>query len=114
MLHRYQGQMGCALILGCYDINGPQLVQIAPHGSYGYNEFAAMGSGSLAAMTILESKYREDMTVQQGIDICVEAIEAGIKDDLASGSNVDVAIMRQEGETHTRSYKKYVVFLFIL
>lgn len=33
MLFKYQGHIGAALVLGGFDINGPQLYTIAPHGS---------------------------------------------------------------------------------
>lgn len=32
MITRYQGHIGAALILGGYDVNGPQLVMISPYG----------------------------------------------------------------------------------
>lgn len=38
-------------------------LQIYPHGSTDTLPFATMGSGSLAAMAIFESKYREGLTV---------------------------------------------------
>ena len=51
------------------------------------------GSGSLAAMAIMETRYKEDMTRDEAISICVAAIEAGIYHDLGSGSNVDVCVI---------------------
>lgn len=38
-------------------------LQIYPHGSTDTLPFATMGSGSLAAMAIFESKYKEGLTV---------------------------------------------------
>jgi 20S proteasome subunit beta 2 len=37
MLFKYQGQIGAALVLGGYDLNGPQLYTIAPHGNIAIN-----------------------------------------------------------------------------
>merc|ERR1719293_268127 len=54
MLFKYQGYVGCALVLGGVDFTGPHLYQIYPHGSTDTLSFATMGSGSLAAMTVLE------------------------------------------------------------
>jgi len=51
------------------------------------------GSGSLAAMAIMETRYKENMTREEAIDVCVAAIEAGIYHDLGSGSNVDVCVI---------------------
>lgn len=38
-------------------------LQVYPHGSTDTLPFATMGSGSLAAMAVFESKYREGLTV---------------------------------------------------
>ena len=57
------------------------------------NPYHTTGSGSLAAMAILETYYKENMTREEAIKICVAAIEAGIYHDLGSGSNVDVCVI---------------------
>ncbi len=41
-----------------------------------------MGSGSLAAMAVFESKYRDDLTLEEARNLVIEAIEAGILHDL--------------------------------
>jgi len=41
-----------------------------------------MGSGSLAAMGILETRYKHDMNEQEAVDLVKDAIEAGIFPDL--------------------------------
>ncbi|KAG5460205.1 MAG: nucleophile aminohydrolase [Olpidium bornovanus] len=65
MLFKYQGHIGAALVLGGYDFNGPQLFTIHPHGSTDKLPFVTMGSGSLAAMAIFESRYKPNMTVSR-------------------------------------------------
>lgn len=52
-----------------------------------------MGSGSLNATTVLESKYRDDLTKDEAVAIAIEAITAGIYHDLGSGSNVDFHVI---------------------
>ena len=39
------------------------ILQIYPHGSTDTLPFATMGSGSLAAMSVFESKYKEGLSV---------------------------------------------------
>lgn len=39
--------------------------QIYPHGSTDTLPFATMGSGSLAAMSVFEAKYKEGLTVSK-------------------------------------------------
>jgi 20S proteasome alpha/beta subunit len=36
-----------------------------------------MGSGSLAAVAILEAKYKDDLSLDEAIQLGVESIEAG-------------------------------------
>lgn len=50
--------------------------------SYHYVPFYSMGSGSLAALGILEAKYQENLSIENGINLAAEAIEAGIFHDL--------------------------------
>lgn len=95
-LFQHQGHVGAALVLGGIDHTGPHLYTVAPHGSTDKLPYVTMGSGSLAAMAIFESSWRPNMTRQEAIDIVSEAIEAGIWNDLGSGSNVDVCVI--EGE----------------
>lgn len=106
MLFKYQGFIGCALVLGGVDVSGPHLYQIYPHGSTDMLPFTTMGSGSLAAMTILESEYREDLTHEEGKALVAKAIRAGIFNDLGSGSNVDVCLITKEGGQVFRNMEK--------
>jgi len=106
MLFKYQGYIGCALVLGGVDVNGPHLYQIYPHGSTDMLPFTTMGSGSLCAMSILESEYREDLTIEEGKALVAKAIRAGIFNDLGSGGNVDVCVITKEGGTIFRNMEK--------
>merc|ERR1740127_260129 len=106
MLFEYQGYVGCALVLGGVDVTGPHLYQIYPHGSTDTLPFTTMGSGSLAAMTILETEYKENLTIEEGKKLVAKAIRAGIFNDLGSGGNVDVCVVTKEGGTIFRNYEK--------
>lgn len=64
MLFRYQGHIGAALILGGFDLDGPQLYCIYPHGSTEKLKYTTMGSGSLAAMAVFESRWKPDLAVR--------------------------------------------------
>ena len=56
--------MGAAVVLGGVDPTGPHLFTIWPHGSVSKLPYAAMGSGSLAAMAVFEAYYKKDMRVE--------------------------------------------------
>merc|ERR1712217_353709 len=96
MLFKYQGYIGCALVLGGVDVPGPHLYQIYPHGSTDKLPFTTMGSGSLAAMTVLETGYRDDLTIEEGKALVCKAIRAGIFNDLGSGGNVDCCVITKD------------------
>ena len=106
MLYKYQGHVSAALILGGVDITGPHLYSIHPHGSTQRLPYTTMGSGSLAAMAVFESRYTEDMEEEKAIAIVRDAIRAGIFNDLGSGSNVDITVIRKENNvTRLRTYE---------
>lgn len=116
-LFQYQGQVGAALVLGGIDPTGPHLYTVAPHGSTDKLPYVTMGSGSLAAMAVFESHWRPNLDRQTAIDVVSAAIEAGIYNDLGSGSNVDVCVIegtltaegKYTGEAKTdylRNYRK--------
>lgn len=50
-----QGYKGCAVVLGGVDVKGSHIYKVHPHGSTDCCNFAAMGSGSLSAMAVLEA-----------------------------------------------------------
>uniref|UniRef100_A0A060T2V3 proteasome endopeptidase complex n=1 Tax=Blastobotrys adeninivorans TaxID=409370 RepID=A0A060T2V3_BLAAD len=92
-LFKYQGHIGAYLIVGGVDPTGPKLFSVHAHGSTDVGFYLSLGSGSLAAMAVLEAKWHKDITKQEAIDLCAEAIESGIWNDLGSGSNVDMCVM---------------------
>lgn len=69
--------------------------------------FGTMGSGSLAAMGILETRYKDNMNQEEAIELAKMAIEAGIFHDLGSGSNVDIYVIKRDGCQKMESYRVY-------
>jgi len=103
-LFKYQGHVSAALVLGGFDPTGPHLYTVYPHGSTDYLPYGTMGSGSLAAMSVFESTYKENMSEEEGIAMVAEAIRAGIFNDLGSGSNVDICVITKDGAKMLRNY----------
>ena len=64
-----------------------------------------MGSGSLAAMAVFEARYREDMDEASAVTLVRDSIRAGIFNDLGSGSNVDITIIRKDEVSRVRTYE---------
>ncbi|OLY78251.1 Proteasome subunit beta type-7 [Smittium mucronatum] len=105
-LFRYQGHVSAALVLGGVDINGPHLYTVYPHGSTDKLPFVTMGSGSLAAMAIFESRFKPNMERDEAVELVKDAIESGIFNDLGSGSNVDVCVITKDKVDYLRNYAK--------
>ncbi|XP_051185042.1 proteasome subunit beta type-7-B [Lolium perenne] len=105
-LFNYQGHVSAALVLGGVDVTGPHLHTVYPHGSTDTLPFATMGSGSLAAMSVFESRYKEGLTREEGIRLVADAICAGIFNDLGSGSNVDVCVITKGKTEYLRTHQE--------
>jgi len=106
-LFKYQGHVSAALVLGGVDLTGSYLYTVYPHGSTDKLPYATMGSGSLAAMAVFESKYKEDMDEKTAVNMVDEAIQSGIFNDLGSGGNVDICILsKTRGRVMLRNYQK--------
>jgi 20S proteasome subunit beta 2 len=102
---KYGGHVGTHLIVGGYDVKGPQLIEVSNDGNMYALPYLTLGSGSLAAMAIMESQYKEDLTREEAIKIVVAAIEGGIYHDLGSGSNVDVCLIKKGEVEYMRNLK---------
>lgn len=59
---RYGGHVGTYLIIGGFDVKGPQLIEVSADGNSYSHPYLTLGSGSLAAMGIMETNYKDDMT----------------------------------------------------
>jgi len=102
---QYGGYIGTHLILGGYDVKGPQLIEVSNDGNMYALPFLTLGSGSLAAMAIMETQYKENLSREEAIKIVVAAIEGGIYHDLGSGSNVDVCLITKGKVEYLRNLK---------
>nr|OQO18001.1 Proteasome subunit beta type-2 [Rachicladosporium sp. CCFEE 5018] len=104
-LFRYQGHIGAYLVVAGCDPTGAHLFTVHAHGSTDKLPYVTMGSGSLAAMSVFETQWSRDMTREAAVALCANAIEAGIWNDLGSGSNVDVCVITKEKTTLMRNFK---------
>jgi len=103
-LFRYQGHIGAYLVIAGCDATGSHLFTVHAHGSTDKLPYVTMGSGSLAAMSVFETQWKQALNRDEAVKLCADAIQAGIWNDLGSGSNVDVAVITQEKTTLLRNY----------
>lgn len=105
-LFKYQGQVGAYLVVAGVDPTGAHLFTVHAHGSTDKLPYVTMGSGSLAAMSVFETKWTAELNKEEAMELCSQAIQAGIFNDLGSGSNVDVAVITKDKTTLHRGFLK--------
>ena len=62
---KFKGHVSAGLILGGIDPAGSHVIQIHPYGSTANLPYTTMGSGSLAAMSVLEDSWQPGMNEEQ-------------------------------------------------
>lgn len=92
------------MVVAGVDPTGAHLFTVHAHGSTDKLPYVTMGSGSLAAMSVFETQWKPNQTREEAIKLASDAIQAGIWNDLGSGSNVDVAVITKEKTTLMRNY----------
>lgn len=100
------------LILGGWDSEGGHVYSLDAAGGAIPDKYTAGGSGSPYVFGVLEDQYKDDMTVDEGIDIATRAMSAAMGRDSASGNGIDIAVINEkefkmisEGEIKTRLEK---------
>ena len=94
--NRYYPMM-VQLLIGGVDKNGPAIYSLDPlGGSIEETRISATGSGSPMAYGVLEDKYREDMNVEEGLDLAIRAIHNATNRESASGEHNDVVVITKE------------------
>lgn len=61
---------------------------------------ANFGSGMPFVMGLLERQYHKDMTVDQAVDLAVEALKSSTQRDIGSGNGIDVFTITKKGIKH--------------
>jgi len=94
-------------IVGGIDETGAKLFVLDPLGSVIEDKYTAVGSGSEIAMGLLESDFKEGMSVDDAKGLVRKAIKAGSARDIASGEGLDMLIITDKGalEEHEPAIK---------
>ena len=104
-LFNYGGHIQAYLLVAGVDFTGPSIYSIYADGAAGHSPFAAEGSGSLAAISVLESKWKVGMNEEECKDLIADAILAGITNDLGSGSNINLCVITKDKYTFFKNYR---------
>jgi proteasome beta subunit len=87
------------LILAGFDEEGPSLFILHPDGSKLEDKrFFSTGSGSPMAFGVLETLYKEGLSLDECKKVAVKAVKAAVERDIASGGRgIDVAVIDKDG-----------------
>ncbi len=87
-----------SLMMAGKDKDGYHGWELSPDGSMmEIRDFAADGSGMVFALGVLETLYKKNMTVEEGVKLAVKAVNAALQRDTASGNGIDVVTITDKG-----------------
>ncbi len=89
------------LIIGGFDKDGAGLYSIDLMGSAIEDKIISTGSGSPVAYGVLEDGYREDMTVEEGLELAKRAVKAAMGRDAMSGNGMNIVTITKNGYEKT-------------
>lgn len=84
-------------LVGGVDSDGAVVYALDPVGSVIPDKFVSAGSGAPIAMGLLEANYREDMDLEAGAELALQAIKSAVARDAASGDGVDMLLIKADG-----------------
>jgi proteasome beta subunit len=96
------------LMVGGYNVDGTaELYTVEPAGSTEkITDFDAnFSSGMPYILGMLEKNYKKDLTIEEGIELAIDAIKSATERDPASGYGVDVFTITKEGINQVSNQK---------
>jgi proteasome beta subunit len=85
------------LILGGFDNSGGHIFSLDAAGGAIPDKYTSGGSGSPYVFGVLEDLYRDNLTINEGIDIAIRAVGAAKRRDSASGGFTNIAVINKDG-----------------
>jgi len=80
------------------DDNGFHVYDLSPDGSIAeIDDYNTSGSGSVMVYGVLETLYKKNMSIEEGIKLAVKCINAAIQRDIASGNGMDIVTITKDG-----------------
>jgi len=85
------------LLLGGIDSEGGHVYSLDAAGGSIPDKFQTTGSGSPFVYGVLEDRFIEDLSVEQGKELGVRALTAAMKRDSASGDGISMCVIDSNG-----------------
>ena len=77
-------------IVAGVDLSGPHVLVSDMSGAVSSEDFVSSGSGSPIAYGVLESSYKDNMSLDEGKAVASAAVKAAMERDPGSGNGIDV------------------------
>ncbi|MEK6837723.1 MAG: proteasome subunit beta [Nanoarchaeota archaeon] len=85
-------------LLGGSDNGGYHVYDVFVDGSVmECEDYVASGSGSVIVYGVLEAMYKKDISVKEGIDLCIKCLNVAIQRDIGSGNGMVVYTIMKDG-----------------
>jgi proteasome beta subunit len=97
LFHRRLFPLLMETIVGGVDQEGPTVYALDPVGSVIPDKFVSAGSGAPIAMGLLEANYKDDMDLEAGAELALQAIKSAVARDVVSGDGVDILLIKADG-----------------
>jgi proteasome beta subunit len=99
-------------LLAGYDEEEFALYNIFPDGYVNrIDDYSATGSGMMQSDAILDSGFKKGMSVQDGVVLAVNCINAAMKRDPGTGAGIDVYVVTKNKITHELGKEVKVEYL---
>jgi len=92
---------GVAMAFGGVDRDGPRLFVTLPGGDYWGYKATSLGANSEQASEVLEAEYRDDITLDEAIILCLKSFSKALEGRVG-GRNVKIAVI----PTSTRQFRR--------
>ncbi len=84
-------------IMGGKDDTGSHLYDLFPDGSVTrIPDYVSSGSGSVFAYGVLESHWNANLSIEEGKELALKAVNAALQRDSASGNGIEIAVVTSE------------------
>jgi proteasome beta subunit len=84
-------------IVGGIDDEGCKLFVLDQLGSLIEDKYVAIGTGGVLAISVIESEYKDNMSLDDARNLTIKAMKAAISRDITSGDGTDIVIISKNG-----------------
>jgi 20S proteasome alpha/beta subunit len=93
------------ILAGFTEKEGPKVYDIEGYGSVLDEDFVSIGSGSNYAIGILETEWKPDLSLEEGMILCAKAVRSSLARDIGSGNGIDVVGISKDKPVVEKSFK---------